>query len=574
MAKFTSLFHISIWLLAGHVSCGSIAAWWNTRGPSFIMQDDDTGGIRYSLCNGNHTPIFPDDKTLTTPYINHPPKNKSSLAATGWTDSDTAWASIFYLDNNDNIVNALLKCDWNTGHWQITGEYITSEGSPKVAPTSALSAVLLGSTDGYRVFYNDLEGTLHQVGYTSATTWAYYGTISHDTTSTQAIASTFSGKNISIVRPRDDKNIGVSRWYTDNLWHLSTFPEPLTLEGNKSTNATQASDLKLSSDNPPFSLPAWDGNVSALAMGIDSAYTRSVFYIGTDRKLYQVGNKNYQWSVFSRPSAGDNAWPLADTPGAPIGIANDFSTNIMRLYYMSGGRMIEANGDGGIWQTATVLASSNASQPTSSPTPSTTDAPPSEQGGGGLSDGAKVGISVGVTLGVIALAGMGFAFWFLRWRQRKLDEAAAEAAAAGSVRSPGSAYVGPTTTTFSASGTQVGDQSVSGLPKYSTPPPQAATGYSPLQTAYGQPQQGMFSPPQMGYAPSADGYAQGTPTAAYPQQAGFVQEGGWTYATAVADNGAPQQQYYYQQPQQHPHEMPEQRRPVEMMGEGHYSEVP
>ncbi|KAI2472297.1 hypothetical protein F4781DRAFT_438521 [Annulohypoxylon bovei var. microspora] len=543
MAKLTSLFQISIWLLAGQVSCGSIAAWLNSRGPSFIMQDDDTGGIRYSLCNGNHTPIFPDDKTLAAPFYNFIPKNKTSLAAAGWTDSETAWASIFYLDNNDEIVNALLKCDWNTGHWQNTGEYVTSGGAPKVSPTSALSVVLLGSMDGYRVYYNDLEGALHQIGYTTATSWAYYGLVSNDKTSAQAIGTTFSKKNITVVRPRDDGNMGVSRLFSDNLWHLSSFPEPLA--GSNATNATQAANLTLSTSAANFSLPAWDGNATALAVGIDSAYTRSVFYVGTDRSVYQVGNKDYAWSVFNQTTA--DAWPAADAAGAPLGIANAFGSDAMRLYYVSGGRVVEANGDGGSWQAATVLASFNASQAAASSASNSTD--DSAGGGGGLSDGAKVGISVGVTLGVIAVAGMACALWFLRYRQRRLDEKTAAAEGAGSsAASPGTAYAG---TAAAAASSHDGYAAV-------------AQGY-PAQNAYGQ-QQGVYSQPQ----PPVDGYG-------YPQQGAAGQDGGWAYATPTADQQ--QQQYYYQQQQQqqqqqHPHELAEPERPVELMGEGHYKEVP
>lgn len=545
-------------MLAGQVSCGSIAAWWNTEAPSFLMQDDDTGGIQYSLCNGNHTPIFPNDQALTVPFTAYPPKNKTSLTAAGWTDAETAWASIFYLDNNDEIVNSLLKCDWNTGHWQNTGEYITSGGSPKVAPNTGLSVVLLGATDGYRVFYNDLDGTLHQIGYTSSTTWKYYGVVSNDKVSAQAIGSTFSNNNITVVRPRDGKNIGVSRLYNDQSWHLSSFPESLTLTGNKSTNATDATDLQLNTTSAGFTLPSWDGNASALVMGIDKAYTRSVFYVGTDKKVYQAGNINYTWSAFGRPAG--NAWPDADAAGANIGVVTDSNTNVMRLYYVSGGRVVEANGDGGNWQPATVLATFNQSQVVDTPTANATgDAtPPAGGNQGGLSDGAKAGISVGVTLGVLAVGGMFFAFWFLRRRQQKLDAAAA-ASGSGSggggdqqYMSPSSGYTVPT----------VG--SGDGYP----PQMQQTAGYTPLQAGYSTQQ---HQQQQAAY---------GQQPVAYPQQAGFAQDGGWAYTTTPSADGQQQQSHYFyqqqhqQQHQQYPQEMADQTRPVEMMGEGHYKEIP
>ncbi|OTB07460.1 hypothetical protein M426DRAFT_33003, partial [Hypoxylon sp. CI-4A] len=398
----------------------SIAGWWNTRGPSFIMQDDETGEIRYSLCNTNHTPIFPDDRTLTIPFTSNPPKNKTSLSAAGWMEGSTTAASIFYLNEHDDIINAVLQCDWNTGKWQSTGEYVTSGGSPRVSPTTGISAVLLGSSDGYRVLYNDLTGTLQQIGYTSATTWGYYGVVSQDKASSQAIATTFYNLNVSVVRPRDDENLGISQLNSNHSWHISSVPEGLTRTG--ATNATDATDLTLSSSTPNFTLPSWNGNASALAMSTDRDGTRSIFYIGTDRNLHQISNINGSstWTLPDAPS-DSNAWLEADTAGGEIGIASDFGSSILRLYYFSDGRMIEVNGDNGRWQSATVLAPSNSSQISANSSDSNTagNSTSTDDGSEDLSSGAKAGISVGVVLGVLAIGGMAFAFWFLRMRQKK-----------------------------------------------------------------------------------------------------------------------------------------------------------
>ncbi|KAI0008216.1 hypothetical protein F4779DRAFT_628653 [Xylariaceae sp. FL0662B] len=421
-----TLVFLSICLLIGRVSCGSIAAWWNTRGPSLMMQDNDTGNIRYSRCNGNHTPVFPDDETLVAPLRNHPPKTNTSLSAVGWVDGQTTWASIFYLDKTDEIVNTLLECDWNSGQWQNNGDFIISTGAPQVAPNTGLAAVLLPVNDGYRVFYNDPEGVLHHIGYASdAQRWSYYGVVSRDRAASQAVGSSFSpqNNNITVVRPRDGRNIGVSRSFNDHLWHISTFPQPLTGTGKPETNATNASDIQLDFVTPGFELPAWDGNAASIAVGTNGSNARSVFYIGTDKRVHQVGNTNTSttWSVFERPS--DTAWPQADVASGHIGIASDFTSNALRLYYMSDGEIVEINGDNNVWQDATVLPKFNESEPaTRGPDTAPATAPAYDSD---LSEGAKAGISVGVTLGVIAILGMLAAFYLLRRRQRRLDEAAA-----------------------------------------------------------------------------------------------------------------------------------------------------
>jgi hypothetical protein len=84
----------TISLLAAQVSGGTIAAWWATSvGPALLVQDDATAAIRYSLCNGNPTPVLPEDKTITLPLFKYPPLNGTSLAGTGWSDGNNIWVS-------------------------------------------------------------------------------------------------------------------------------------------------------------------------------------------------------------------------------------------------------------------------------------------------------------------------------------------------------------------------------------------------------------------------------------------------------------------------------------------------
>ncbi|KAI5922279.1 hypothetical protein F4810DRAFT_290146 [Camillea tinctor] len=543
-SKIYTLFcYYSIWLLVAPASCGSIAAWWNSRGPNIILQDDDSGGIRYSMCNGNSTPVLPDDTTIIAPLTTHPPKKNTSLAATGWTDGTTAWASIFYLDDDDAIVNSLLRCDWATGRWMNNGDYIVSGGAPKVAPTSGLSAVLLSATDGYRVFYNDLGGTMHHLGYTSAAqAWSYYGIVSQDTASSQAIGSTFYSRNghfnITAVRPRDSQNLGEARLNSDNLWHLSSLPEPLTQGGNQSTNTTAGSDLVLDTAvTANFTLPAWNGNPTSIGVGIDNSLTRYIFYIGNDSQLYQLYNGAGYWAESER---GDNvSWPRADTPGGPLAVASDADTQNIRLYYTSGGEVVEVASNDGQWAEATVIPSVNATQASTSS--SETSATSGSTSNSGLSGSAKAGISAGVTVGVIAIGGMIAAVFLLRRRQRHMYAAAAA----------------------SNSGTGH-DQNTSPSTQHTYP----STTTGPFYGAAQQQQQMTYAvDPNTGYA--------------YPQQ-----HDGWVYDPHAPGAGDQyQMQQYNHQYQQHPgqppayyhpnpQEMPVQTRPIEMMGEGHYKEAP
>ncbi|KAI0018829.1 hypothetical protein F4780DRAFT_494549 [Xylariomycetidae sp. FL0641] len=546
------------WLLAAPAYAGSIAAWYNTRGPNLVMQDDDTGDIRYSLCNGNYTPIFPDDASLVVPLDKYPPKKNTSLACAGWFDGTTTVASLFYIDSSDAIVNSVLNCDWDSGEWRNTGDYIISNGAPKLATDTSIAAVLLGSTEGYRVFYNDLDGTLQEIGYTSNDSWSYKGVVSHDKISSSAISVTYyaDNSNMTILRPRDSENIGVSQWHDDGLWWLTSFPEPLSITGNSSTNATDADELTLDSGDPAYELPSWSGSPSAIAAGIDNSLTRYAFYIGTDKKLYQIYNGKEGWLKSTRGTSSQ--WPDADTAGGYLGISSDYTTQEIRLYYMSGGKLVEVASNDGQWADASTLASVNATQAgngggsTSGGGSSGDGNSDSDGDGGGLSSGAKAGISAGVTIGVVGLVAMLAVFWFLRRRQRKHDNGA------------------PT----EAKGTEL--EGSNGGQYMKTPQQEPA--YAG-QGQYGAPMHMGAGYPQAGSPPAVSPYSTEMDASGQPQQ-GYP----FPYAYQGADAGQYQHQHQQQQPQQyqdfahaapsHPQELPAHHNAVEMMGEGHYKEVP
>ncbi len=60
--------------------------------------------------------------------------------------------------------------------------------------------------------------------------------------------------------------------------------------------------------------------------------TRSVWYIGSDKALYQVGNVNFVWQNF--PNQTSKYRPAADEAGAAFAIASDFSSSsCLRLLF-------------------------------------------------------------------------------------------------------------------------------------------------------------------------------------------------------------------------------------------------
>jgi hypothetical protein len=130
---------------------------------------------------------------------------------------------MYYQDQKGRIMNGYFECNWSNGTFVNKGEYPISETAPAVSvhAETGLAVELLGSTDGYRLFYHDENRTIHMLGYTSATKWTEKGVISQEMPDSHVLAVAHSGKdNITVAFPKDDSNIGLSRYNTDKKWHI------------------------------------------------------------------------------------------------------------------------------------------------------------------------------------------------------------------------------------------------------------------------------------------------------------------------------------------------------------------
>ncbi|RFU80027.1 hypothetical protein TARUN_2145 [Trichoderma arundinaceum] len=419
--------------LIGTASAASMYAFYPgpDKGVQLGMQDPKTGDIWISNCNTNinGAPLFPTDTPIVLPTKNRP-KMGTSLAATGWWDSQKVVASIFWHAENGYIVNGFYNCNPETGALVQQGEYNISHTAQvkSVHNNTGLAVELLGSTAGYRVFYHDAEGQVNEMSYTQKTDWDYYGTVSQDPASGFALASAHSAaNNISVVFPKSAKDIEVSRLNQDGKWHISTFPETVS---NIPTNNTAPNKISINPKvAPKFSLPAWDGETKAMGVAIDNLYTRTVFYIGNDRKLYEAANVNFQWGML--PNQSRSVWPLADEANGEMAVTFNFQTNEAWIYYMSNSTLVQAyRGQDGKWTNHTVLPNT---------TPSNNDDGGSDNDGSnngddnnksqpastGLSTGAKAGIGIGVSVGAIGVGLLGLLFFLRRRRQQAAANAAA-----------------------------------------------------------------------------------------------------------------------------------------------------
>ncbi|KAL6690556.1 hypothetical protein J3F84DRAFT_353216 [Trichoderma pleuroticola] len=434
MARSWSVAALAASSLVGTASGTSMFAFYPgpNKGVQIGTQDPKTGDIWTNNCNANidGTPLFPTANPIVLKTGNQP-KVGGSMAATGWWDSQKVVASIFWHSETGKIINGFYNCDPESGTFIQQGEYVISDTAKvtDIHPNTGLSVELLGSTAGYRVYYHDKDSQVHQLSYTTDTDWNYYGAVSQDPTFGQALATLHSNTyNISAIFPKNAKNIEVSRYNTDGTWHISAFPEAIE---NAPTNKTVPSKIGIDPDvKPKFSLPAWTGKPGGMGAAVDKSNTRTAFYIGSDRRLYEVASINFIWQ--NMPNQSTAAWPLADEANAELAVTYNQATSEAWVYYVSNSSLIQAyRGSDGSWSNHTVLPTSAG--PTGGGSGSDDDGSGSGPGGqnphtasSGLSGGAKAGIGIGVSVGAIGIGLLAFLF-FLRRRRQRAAASAAEA---------------------------------------------------------------------------------------------------------------------------------------------------
>lgn len=254
------------------------------------------------------------------------------------------------------------------------------------------------------------------------------------------IHSQFSGvRNVTVVTPRDARNMETARLNVDSTYFIGkfflcqtvlreiltgpvdTFPTPLKGGLNNTSASNRTSFPYDTSATPSFELEAWDGNPKAIGIAIDTDTTRHIFYIGTDRAVHWIAafvSASVEGGFRAQASQNTDVWPLADEPNSDFTIASHIESSSIRLYYVSGGRIIETKYRDGNWDRAAPVESAN-----------TTIIADEGAGTGdaGLTTGAKAGIGVGVSVGVL-LIGAAAAFWILRKKSTPPDEEATTAA--------------------------------------------------------------------------------------------------------------------------------------------------
>jgi hypothetical protein len=142
---------------------------------------------------------------------------------------------------------------------------------------------------------------------------------------------------------------------------------------------------------------------------------RSIFYIGTDKKLHEVATSKDTWKVASNQTS--KAWPIADDPSSGLAVAYNQPDGKVWVYYWSNETIVQIyrNYDGD-WENAKALPQEEPRKADTSK-PVEDDTTPSS----GLSMGAKAGIGVGVGVGAL-LVGVLVWLWMKRRNKKKASD--------------------------------------------------------------------------------------------------------------------------------------------------------
>ncbi|RYP76310.1 hypothetical protein DL769_003650 [Monosporascus sp. CRB-8-3] len=423
----------SLWLSPRSVDAASVDAWLvpELATPQVVVYDDYSGNVYYSLCNSSGTPVFPGDESATF-ELRFTPLNGTSVVGFGYINDDRVVAQMFYQEEGGAIVDVTFFCDSSTGRYEPSDkQFIVSvgvDGLPPIQQPSSLDVLPVGATAGQRIYFRDENGQPAVLGYhPDLEKWQFDGYI---------LQANLSGSSSSLgAAILGTQNITVA-FAVDGVIGVTTFPVPIYARPNDDsgnagagpvTNETDSENWTLVRNETAaedWSLDAFDSSAVNINLAFTSLGTLSTFYIGSDKALYQIRQEDDSWHKWEEQ--GQERWPLADAENSKFGIAHEFFSDKIWIYYMSDGHMTQIHqSSSGVWQPAVALMRSNDTAGTEnsggsgagdSVTSTGAESGEDRQESTGISQAGKIGTGVGISAGVLVLGAIGLFSW--RYRKR------------------------------------------------------------------------------------------------------------------------------------------------------------
>ncbi|KAL2070208.1 hypothetical protein VTL71DRAFT_13234 [Oculimacula yallundae] len=410
MDMFTmSLIQVALALLglSRPIHAQAIGSFFHGRGSGVVVHNPDAGNFLYSIDSDNgYGDLLPLNVTAV-------PRNETPIACTGYGSPSSVYGSAFYQTTNSSLVQLIFKvcllgvlsnlfmsrcCNYASGICVNYGEYIISSNvTIPVSPNTQLTAALFPTRVGYRVTYQDTQGSLRQLAYANSsqegvTSWAD-GNLTGNFTIPDGYAfdtTTLSPTNVTEMRETlyavDEGDVKVSNSMTRN-----------------SSSAMTIRDAKSWSAGP--SIPALPSFIPSLTHIATLTYHNwdCLFYIDNNSHLQFMRSTDggLKWSL--QPQMSLSSWPKADTPNAHLSAST--SNNLTSypsayIFYKSGGKLIQARITNETWEDAEAIR-----MPGSSHT--------------GLKTKIKIGAATGGSVTFLLALGM---LWYQRHRAQRARE--------------------------------------------------------------------------------------------------------------------------------------------------------
>ncbi|KAH7411486.1 hypothetical protein BKA64DRAFT_382429 [Cadophora sp. MPI-SDFR-AT-0126] len=315
----------------------AVGSFYFGKGSAVVAHNPDASNFLYSI---NSAKGFSDMQSIE---VKAKPKNGTAIACTGYSGPTSVYGQVFYQSTNSSLAFLFFKCSYASGICINYGEHIISSNiSPPISPNTELAAALFSKDIGYRVTYQDVHGSLRQLAYANntqgvVTDWAD-GNLTGNLTVPDgaAIATTYvSPSNVTGIREVlyavGEEEVRSSRALVENK-----------------TNSIR--DQKSWVENPPIPLPSPIAHLTTLTYNSWDC----IFYIDSTSHLQFLRSTNGGESWSLQPQMDLSAWPLADSPNAPLTAVASFNKSDFSayVYYRSGGKLVQAKIKDALWEDA------------------------------------------------------------------------------------------------------------------------------------------------------------------------------------------------------------------------------
>lgn len=142
-------------------------------------------------------------------------------------------ADVFWQTAGFNLEHERFKCDMSDGTYNLVshespdGELSDDSDMPDVSIFTGLAAVRLSSSVGTRLFFHDSDAALHQLEYTSSSSWNYIGQVNPDghLQGPSLGAAVVDGTtDMYTVQPRSDDNLEIADTTDGDTWDIGRAP--------------------------------------------------------------------------------------------------------------------------------------------------------------------------------------------------------------------------------------------------------------------------------------------------------------------------------------------------------------